>query len=183
MTEESPESPGIDQAQMVEDLILTDAFLIKGTVEGKFARLSKVLNSYKKRYLVVTSAQMIDLRRGEVIRTPRVHINMQEIVLAHEYVDPGGDFYQKALTKEKDDTDSIRIRAFYHGSTNLEVGGRIRPAAYEDGGLDGAGKFFVIDECVVRGLDLSVSDQLNALTNLGYAIVNKESLSYIYDFS
>lgn len=168
---------------MVEDLLLTDAFLVKGRVEGKFARLSKVLNGYKKRFVVLSSATMVDLRRGDTIRTPRVHVNLREIVLAHEFVDPAGDYYQAALSAGSEESKPVRIRAFYHGSTNLEIAGRIRPGAYEQLGSEGSGEFFVMDDCTVRGLESGISDEFNVLQHLGYAIVNKARLAYLYDFS
>ena len=151
---------------MVEDLILTDAFLVKGRVESKFARLSKVLNQYKKQFLVLSSAKMVDLRRGEVIETPRVHINMREIVMAHEFVDPAGDYFQAKLSAGSEETKPVKIRAFYHGSTNLEIAGRIRPGAYENEGLDGAGAFFVMDDVTLRGLESTVSEDFANLHHL-----------------
>ncbi|PIE22406.1 MAG: hypothetical protein CSA62_12385 [Planctomycetota bacterium] len=168
---------------MVEDLILTDAFLIKGTVENKFARLSKVLQSYAKQFLVVASAKMVDLRRGEVIETPRVHVNMREIVIAHEFVDPAGDYFQAKLSGKSKETKPVKIRAFYHGSTNLEIAGRIRPGAYEKEGLEGSSGFFVMDDVTLRGLESTVSPDFANLHRLDYAIINKNALAYLYDFS
>ncbi len=182
MTDESsqPEDDGlIGMKTLVEDLILTDAFLIKGKVEGKFGRLSKVLEHYEKRFLVISSATMIDLRRGDVIHTPRVHVNVDELVLLHEFVDAGGDMYLQNLSEKK---KNVRIRAFVHGVVNLELAGMIRSGAYEAGGLD-RGRFFVMEDCSVRGLEDDLARDFAPLTQMSYAIINSRKIAYIYDFS
>jgi hypothetical protein len=170
---------GVDA--VVEDVVLTDAFLVKGTVEGKFSRLFKVLEDYRKDFLVVSNAVMVDLCRGDVIRTPRVHINLDELLLAHELVDGAGDYYQKTLSEESRGHKSLRIRAFFNSAVSLEVAGRIRPGAYDGSGLDH--RFFVMEDCSVRGLDLSVSPDLELVTKLSYAIINRHNIAYLYDFS
>jgi hypothetical protein len=166
---------------VVEDLLLTDAFLVKGRIEGKFTRLFKVLEGYERQFLIVDSAMMIDLRLGEVVRTPRVHINLSELLLVHELVDGSGDYYQKQLSQEARPEKGIRVRAFYRGGVNLELAGSIRPQAYDRQGLDR--RFFVMEDCVLRGLDLSVAPELSIIEKLPYAIVNKSRISYLYDFS
>lgn len=168
-------------SQMIEDVILTKAFLIKGKVEGKFHRLSKLLNTYGRNFLVISGATMIDLARGETIRTPQVHINLNQIVLAHELVETSGDFYQKALASEGVSDKSIRIRAFHHGAVNLEFTGLIRPGAYEAQALEN--RFFVMEDCTIRGFDHGMGKDFQRLEKLPYAILRKEAISYIYDFS
>ena len=182
MTDEpiQPEDAGvIGMKTMVEDLILTDAFLIKGKVEGKFGRLSKVLEHYEKRFLVISSATMVDLRRGDVIHTPRVQVNVDELVLLHEFVDAGGDMYLQNLS---DKGKNVKIRAFVHGVVNLELAGMIRSGAYEAAGVE-RGRFFVMEGCSVRGLEEGIAKDFEHLANLSYAIINSRKIAYIYDFS
>ena len=163
---------------MVADLLLTDGFLIKGRVENKYARLSKVLDEYRRRFLPVREATLIDLHSRERITTPRVHVNIDEVVLAHELVDAGGDLYQRTLARDR---DSVEIRAFYAGTVNLELAGRVRPNAYELG--DVTKKFFVMEEPRIRGVRLEDDTDLSLLHGLPYVIVNKDRLAYIYDFT
>ncbi len=169
-----------EEGQVVEDLLLTDAFLIKGVVEGKFSRLAKVLDAAARDFIAVSNPVMVDLRRGEVIRTPRVHVNLSKLVLAHELVDGSGDFYQKSLS-ELGDEKTVRIRAFYNGSVGLEISGSVRPLAYERGSLDR--NFFVMEECNVRGLDLKLSSEFDLVSQLPYAILSRSRISYLYDFN
>ncbi|HET6204228.1 MAG TPA: hypothetical protein VFI25_15660 [Planctomycetota bacterium] len=162
---------------IVADLLVTDTFLIKGRVEGKYARLSKVLDDAHRCFLAVREATLIDLQTRERVLTPRVHVNLDEVVLAHELVDAGGDLFQAALARER---ESVRIRAFHAGRSNLEIAGRVRPNAYEPS--DGARRFFVVEAPEIRGIRLEGDKDLEILRGLPYVIVNRERLSYIYDF-
>lgn len=164
---------------MVEDLLLTDAFLIKGRVAGKYHRLKKVLEDFDRSFVTVEDAVMVSLRGNDVVRTPRVQVNVKEIILAHELVDMAGDDVQRHLAQ---DDKSVRIRAFYSGAIQIEIAGRVSPQAYEP--ARGAGtKYFTMRDPVIRGLNLDGPNDLRLLKGLGYAIVQKNKLSYIYDFS
>ena len=72
---------------IVSDLLLTDAFLIKGQIEGKYTRLSQLLDEYRKFFIRVRDATLIDLNTKDRIQTPLLHVNVDEILLAHEYLD------------------------------------------------------------------------------------------------
>ena len=43
---------------IVSDLLLTDAFLIKGQIENKYTRLSQVLDEYRKFFIRVRDATL-----------------------------------------------------------------------------------------------------------------------------
>lgn len=164
---------------MVEDLFLTDAFLIKGRLSGKYQRLTRMLEEADRTFLTIEDAVMISLRGNDVVRTPRVQVNTREIVLAHELVDMAGDAAYRKLAQ---DDKTVRIRAFYSGSIQIEIAGRIAPRAYEPS--KGVGRrYFVMLEPVIRGLNLDGANELRLLKGLEYAIVQKSRLSYVYDFS
>ena len=44
-------------------------------------------------------------------------------------------------------------------------------------------KYFTMRDPVIRGLNLEGPNDLRLLKSLGYAIVQKNKLSYVYDFS
>ncbi len=165
-------------AQMVEDLIFTDSFLIKGVIHRKHTRLSKFLDEYPRHFLRIDDASMVDLKSKEKVKTPRVFVNMMEIVFAHEFLDTAGDFFQKTIAKGR---EAVRIRAFYSGSVNLEFSGRCRPGSYEV--EDVTKKFFVMESPHLRGMDLGEDKDLAILKNLPYIVLHKSRLSYIYDFN
>jgi hypothetical protein len=76
---------------IVSDLLLTDSFLIKGNIENKYTALSQVLDEHRRYFIKVRDATLVDLNRCERINTPLLHVNVDEILLAHEFLDSGGD--------------------------------------------------------------------------------------------
>jgi hypothetical protein len=174
-----PKRGEIPTAGMVEDLFLTDAFLIKGRLAGKYHRLRKVLEDAGRTFLTIEDATMVSLRGNDIVRTPSVLVNTRELILAHELVDMAGDEAQRALARN---TKTTRIRAFYNGGVQLEVAGKIESRAYEPSRTGGQ-RYFVIQEPVIRGLVLDGSSDLRLLKGLSYAIVQKDRLAYVYDFS
>ncbi len=122
---------------------------------------------------------MISLRGSDVVRTPSVLVNTRELVLAHELVDMAGDDAQRSLARN---SKSTRIRAFYNGGIQLEIAGKIEPGAYEPSRTSGQ-RYFVVQEPAIRGLNLDASPELRLLKSLSYAIVQKDRLAYVYDFS
>ena len=153
-------------------------FLIKGRLQNKTKRLSNVLEDYQRQYLQVQDATLVSLRNSEVIKTPTVMVNIDELILAHELVDVAGD---ETLRRLAGDTDrKNRIRAFYNGAVQFEIGGQIEPGAYESEPLTGR-KYFTMQSPIVRGLDIK-NPELKILKGLDYAILRKNRMAYVYDF-
>ena len=164
---------------IVSDLILTDSFLIKGNVESKYTRLSQVLDECRRYFIKVHDATLVDLNSCERIQTPLVHVNLDEILLAHEFLDSGGDQHLRDMAK---DQKLNRIRVFYTGSLNVEFAGEVRPGCYEADDRS-TRRFFTMRSPVVRGFNERGDQDLKLITRLPYAILNKLRLSYIYDFN
>lgn len=164
---------------IVEDLFLTDTFLIKGRIANKYQRLGKMLEDITQGFLAVEDSVMVSLRGNEVIRTPKVLINPKELILAHELVDVAGD---PALRNLAQNSKGTKIRAFYNGAVQLEVGGRIEPGAYDPQHRSGR-QYFTMEKPTVRGLNFDNNRELKILEKLDYAIVRKDKLAYVYDFS
>ncbi|MFM1871052.1 MAG: hypothetical protein RL398_474 [Planctomycetota bacterium] len=163
---------------IVEDLFLTDVFLIKGRMAKKSRRLSDVLEDYSRTFLHVADATMVSLRTRDVIRTPSLLINTGEILLAHELIELGGDEVQRRLATKKQRTS--KIRAFYNGATQFELSGMIEPSAYE-ANASSQRRHFILEQPQFRGLDLK-HPEMSVLGSLDYAIVRRDRLAYIYDF-
>ena len=73
-----------------------------------------------------------------------------------------------------------RVRAFYNGSVQFEVGGQIESGAYEANKMTGR-KYFIMQAPTVRGLDLDHAE-LRVLKSLEYAILQRDRMAYVYDF-
>ncbi|HPF14031.1 MAG: hypothetical protein H6830_09085 [Planctomycetes bacterium] len=163
------------------DLLLTSAFLIKGNVEGKYTRLSKLLDEHERQFVSMRDVVLVDLNSRERIQTPQLQVNIREILLAHEFLDEAGDGTRRELAREQ--TDHLqRVRLFFTGSVNLELAGDIRARAYENSD-QATRRFFVMRAPKVRGFKHQDDPHLKKLTELSYAILNKERLSYVYDFN
>lgn len=164
---------------IVTDMLLTDAFLIKGVVEPKTKRLSNHLDELRNHFVSVRDATLIDVKSRNVIQTPRILINVERVVLAHEFLDTASDAYHKNLSQNR---HLIPIRVFHVGAVNFEVSGDARPNSYEVN--DPTKRFFVIERPKIRGIEIrGEKDELSVLTRLDYVIVSKARLSYIYDFN
>ncbi|MFT4511522.1 MAG: hypothetical protein ACI89X_003314 [Planctomycetota bacterium] len=178
MNEDPNQSSNIASPVFVEDLFLTDVFLIKGRLANKTKRLSNVLEDNQRSYLQVVDATLVSLRNNEVIKTPNVMVSVKELILAHELVDCAGDDTMRRLAGSNDKHN--RIRAFYNGSVQFEVGGQIEAGAYESNKVTGR-KYFIMQGPSVRGLDLD-HQELKVLKSLDYAILKKDRMAYVYDF-
>ena len=164
---------------IVSDLLLTDSFLIKGNIENKYTRLSQVLDEHRRYFVKVRDASLIDLNSCERINTPLLHVNVDEILLAHEFLDQCGDPQQRDLAKGQ---SLHRVRVFYTGSLNVELGGEVRPGSYEADDRSSR-RFFTMKNPVLRGFNDRGDQDLKLITKLPYAILNKLRLSYVYDFN
>ena len=178
MTDASNQPGGVDAPVFVEDLFLTDAFLIKGRLPNKTKRLTNLLEDHTRTFLTIHDETMVALRSAEVIRTPTVMVNLKEIICAHELVDFAGDDAMRQLA-DNEKTDGIR--AFYNGAVQFELSGRIEPGAYEASPV-AARDYFIMQKPKFRGLDLK-HQELSVLDGLDYAILRKDRMAYVYDFA
>jgi hypothetical protein len=163
---------------IVSDVLLTDSFLIKGNIENKYTRLSQVLDETRRYFVKVRDATLVDLNTCERINTPLLHVNVDEILLAHEFLDSGGDAAARELAKNQ---ATHRVRVFYTGNLNVELGGEVRPSSYEADDRT-TRRFFTMRNPVLRGFNDRGDPDLKLLGKLPYAILNKLRLSYVYDF-
>jgi len=166
---------------IVSDVLLTDSFLIKGQVENKYARLSQMLDECRRYFIKVRDATLIDLSSRERIQTPLVHVNLDEILVAHEFLDSTTDARLAKIATEEGMKQN-RVRVFYTGNLNVEVAGNVRPGSYEADDKR-TRRFFVMTQPEVRGMNLDGDRDLETLKKLDWVILNKTRLSYIYDFS
>lgn len=164
---------------IVSDVLLTDSFLIKGEIERKYTRLSHMLDEYRRYFIKVRNATLVDLNTCDRIQTPLLHVNVDEILLAHEFLDSSSDAQQAELYRHQQYT---KVRVFFTGHLNVEVGGEVRPGSYE---VDDRAtrRFFVMRNPVLRGFNHHADPDLKLLDKLTYVILNKTRLSYIYDFN
>lgn len=178
MTDPSNSAGDVASPVFVEDVFLTDVFLIKGRLPNKQKRLTNLLEDFHRTFLPVHDATLVSLRTRDVIRVATVMVNVAEIVLAHELVDVAGDETLRRLAGASEKRS--KIRAFYNGAMQFEIAGQIEPGAYETQGL-ASRKYFIIQKPLLRGIDLQ-HPELTLLKSLDYAILKKDRMAYVYDF-
>lgn len=166
---------------IVSDLLLTDSFLIKGQIENKYTRLSQMLDETRRFFVRVRDATLVDLGTRDRIETPFVHVNVDEILLAHELLEGANDPTAQQLATQEEAL-CHRVRVFYTGNLNVELAGHIRPGSYEAGDRHSR-RFFVMRKPELRGYDLGDDPDMGLLKGIDYAILNKTRLSYVYDFN
>lgn len=178
MNDQPDPASGVSAPVFVEDLFLTDVFLIKGRLPNKTKRLTNLLEDFSRTFLPVHDATLVSLRNREVIRTATVMVNVCEVIMAHELVDVAGDETLRRLAGASDKRS--KIRAFYNGTTQFEIAGQIETGAYESTPLTNR-RYFIMQKPLVRGLDLA-HPELQLLKSLDYAILRKDRMAYVYDF-
>ena len=157
--------------------------LVRDTREGPLREASweEALDRAAASFLRVRDATLIDLGSRDRIQTPLVHVNIDEILMAHEFLDSTTDPMIAQMASERPQKLN-RVRVFYTGNLNVEVAGNVRPGSYE---IDDQNtkKFFVMTQPEVRGMNLEGDRDLENLAKMDWAILNKTRLSYVYDFS
>lgn len=169
---------GSSAPPIVEDLFLTNGFLVKGRLSNKYRRLTTMLDHASGSFLSIQDVTMVALRGHEVIRTPSLLMNPNEIIFAHELLELTGDTAMRLLAQPD---KLVHIRAFYNGAVQIELAGKVAPGSY-DHAHNGGRPYFIMRRPTVRGLNLKGHDELRVLEGLEYVTIRKDRLAYIYDF-
>ena len=96
--------------RMTTHLFVTDRLLIKGRVETGERRLTNLLNSPRPSWLTVREVDLLDGPRDQRALYECATLRTSEIVLAHEYVDLGGDATMRQLAGKSEE----RRRAVFY---------------------------------------------------------------------
>jgi len=158
-----------------EDLLVTDTFLFLGTVEGKVQRLSRLLED-RPPFLSLRSASRVDLETGEEVDSPQFLVGLEQVVLAHEFVDLSGDEGWKMLSRER---ELARIQAETRGAFRFRLTGLIpredlAPPLLEERSL------FVLRDPEIRVRPGSPERVRALLGNLSYVLLRKPWVSHLF---
>ena len=86
------------------------------------------------------------------------------------------------VTHDNSDPITVTVKETSDGNLNVEVAGSIQPGSYEISDK-ATRRFFVMRAPKLRGFKDLGDEDLKSVTDLPYAILNKERLSYVYDFN
>lgn len=159
-----------------EDLLVTDFFLFLGTVEGKVQRLSRALEDHRQPFLSLRDASRIDLETGEEVESPQFLVNLEQVVLAHEFVDLTGDEGWKMLSQER---ALARVQAETRGRFSFRLTGLVPRDALASPLLEEKA-FFVLRDPEIRVRPHPAEEAARLLERLSYVIVRKPWVSNIF---
>lgn len=146
---------------------------MKGTVRTGGLRLTSFLNAARGRWLQVGDPALLDFERGAERTAGGLVLRLDDVLLAHEYLDLAGDPLRKRLA-QPDDAQPRRMHACFRAPSRLEIVGRSNAGAPDPAGSD---EFFVVTEPELLGLDGGCEAAIAALRGLSYAIVNRSQLA------
>jgi len=166
--------------EYVNDLFLTESFLVKGLVKGGGKRLSNFLNSVTAPFIEVLDATMIGVTQGDRIVTARAMIHRNEILLAHELIESAGDSTLKNLSSANEERALVNL--YFSGRLPLEVSGKMLKRAYNRKDL-GDQRFLVVTEPSIEGLGGKKAREFGVLAKAPYLIVNRDRIAYVFDYA
>lgn len=166
--------------EYVKDLLLTDAFLIKGHVKTGGRRLTTYLNNHTSPFVEIHDVTMIGVTKGDRIVTARTMVRVNEILLAHELIESAGD---ESLRKVADpNADRTLVNLYLGGSLPIEVSGKMLKRAYNRRDL-GQQDFLVVTEPSIEGLADKKAREFSVLKRAPYLAVNRNRIAYVFDYS
>jgi hypothetical protein len=153
---------------LVTHFFLTPRFLVKGRVRTGESRLSTFLNSFTRPFLGVEDVTLLDVARPERTSVKTLELRVEDVVLAHEFLDLAGDQHQRALARMQE--ESREVHTFYlREPTGCELFGRVRGDVLATA-LQGG--FCVVTDAEIRGLEEAVGAEFEKIRKLPYAILN-----------
>ncbi len=158
----------------LKDLLLTDAFLIKGHINTANQRLSSFLGNFARRFLEIEEAVVTDCVRDEVFNATRMLMRVEEIIVAHEMEEIGDDGLRHLAGQERDDT-VVTIQ--FNGAARFQLTGRVSKRSMERDSSS-PHDFLVVVAPKLVGI---TGKSMDVLRNLPYLIVNKSRIAFILE--
>ncbi len=156
----------------IKDLLATDDVLIRGHVETGGRRLSDFLNATPRTFLEVHEAGVTAHGAVETVRYDSLLVKLDEVLLAHELVEAGGDQVLKALADAERDLAGIRLELACR--RRITVSGRVPQRLFAREDL-GSSRFIVVDAPEVDGVP--PGGGAGPLRGLPYLIVNRTRIA------
>ena len=158
----------------LKDLLLTNAFLIKGHINTGGQRLSTFLNNFPRRFLEIEEVTVMDPVQDTHFTTTRMLVRVEEIILAHELEETGDESLRHLAGQDRDDTVA---NIQFSGTTPFQLWGKVSTRAIE---RDSSGQydFIVVVEPKILGLTNKAQD---VLKDLPYLIANKSRMALILE--
>jgi hypothetical protein len=160
-----------------KDLLVTDAYFIKGHASSGGQRLSTFLGNTQKPFLEMDEVTLIKLDRSGSLEIPWLLVRIEDILIAYE-IEETGDEGLKVLAERE--ADKIRVTAHFVATASFQLIGKVRRRAlntdmapYHD--------FIVMIDPKIHGFDAKADPEFIVLEDLPYVIINRKRIALILD--
>ncbi len=157
---------------------MTTQYLAKGRIPTGESRLTTFLQGYQRPFLSVEDITLYSLEKDQKIIASRGHIRREDLVLAHEFVDIGGDHFQKALA-DNTGSDSVVASVVLRQPSGWEILGKVKPEFLEQPQSDG---FSVMMQPEFRGIEDRGVREFESLKGLPYLILNRAHVHCLFRY-
>jgi hypothetical protein len=154
-------------------LLATPRLLARGRVTPLSARLVDHLCGEPRAWFRVEDSEVTEVESGLTYQTPSLFLSTAHVVLAHEYVDLGGDQHLRHMFREK---EAVRVRVLLDRLPGITLLGVMRngPMAWDR-------RFVVIQEPRVEGDSARSGHLATAVNGLPYLLVNRDRIEALYE--
>ena len=152
-------------------LLVTRSLLACGTIEPCPGRLSDLLRGFAKPSLPLRDAELVSLAGGATVKVDLLHVYLNSVILAHEYVALGGDEHQRALW---DDMQRLHVQIVLGAIPGLTMRGHIATDA-----LERDERFLAVMRPTVGGGPAEAHPLLDLVEDLPYLLVNRTAIDSV----
>ena len=163
---------------IVNHLFLTSRFLVKGRVATGGKRLTDLLEMYRRDFLAIDDITLFDVEHGDQVISGRGHLRMEDVLLAHEFLDVSSDDHLRSMF-EKEDHEYVMASMYFRPPGSVEVVGRVRRSILQ---ATRPNEFFVVQSPNVKGLNDRSEPDFLRLQQLSYAIVNRSQVHCLFEY-
>lgn len=151
-------------------LFLLPGMAVRGTVFPCRQRLSDHLRTLQDTLLEVRDAEVCWLRDDAREECRQVHLRLDRLLLAHEYVDLGGDRFLRDRHVQQ---PTVPVTVGFTGEPDLRVTGQVRADA-----LQRRDRFMALTDphCVTEPQAVAYAGWVHGLP---YLLVNRDSLAVV----
>jgi hypothetical protein len=160
-----------------KDLFLTRRYFIKGNLGSQGGRLSDQLERGGEDFLSLREVLMTDHRDGTVVPSPTLLLNPDEVLIAHELIETGGDVYRKVIASE---AEQVYVKVVFEGVDDLTVRGKMRKDAFAPSHR--SRRFLVLSQPRIEGLPETLEEHNQLIDSLSYLILNKRRIGHVFEF-
>ena len=152
-------------------LLATGSSFVRGLITPTMGRLGDHLRTWQKPFVTVTNAEVRNAFNNEIYEAEQVHVQIDSVVWAHEFVALSGDEHQRRLYRGEDE---VPVRLLISTPAGLSIDGFQSLAS-----LAQTSRFFVLTIAQAVGASEAAAAHAEVLSSLPYILVNRSAPAVI----